>query len=194
MHLGIDYGSKIAGTTVICFEKSEQLHLLQSEKKKDADAFVQQKIMELKPTHIFIDAPLSLPAVYSQASNVENPDFFFRQCDKELRAMSPMFLGGLTARAMKLQRKHLNTNVLFVETYPSYLVKTLFPDTSIYKKKTLEIGAFLEILQPQLPYELDEKPTNWHQVDGILAWLSGYRFFQKKVLKIGVEKEGLIIV
>ena len=38
IHLGIDYGSKLAGTTVICFEKNKQLHFLQSEKKKDADA------------------------------------------------------------------------------------------------------------------------------------------------------------
>jgi predicted nuclease with RNAse H fold len=194
MHFGIDYGSKLAGTTVICFEKNGQLHLLQSEKKKDADAFVKQQIDEYQPNHIFIDAPLSLPAAYFYPEKSAEPNFFFRQCDKELRAMSPMFLGGLTARAMKLKYHYLNSSPLFFETYPSFLVKTLFPDVLIYKKKKVEIADFLNLLKPVLPLDLTEIPTNWHQIDSILAWLSGHRFFTKKALKIGDAKEGIIIV
>lgn len=194
MHFGIDYGSKLAGTTVICFEKNGQLHLLQSEKKKDADAFIKQQIAALKPDHIFIDAPLSLPAAYFHSEKSAEPNFFFRQCDKELRAMSPMFLGGLTARAIKLKHNYLNTNILFFETYPSFLVKTLFPDVLIYKKKKEEIVDFSKLLTPILPIKLAENPTNWHQVDSILAWLSGHRFFIKKALEIGDAKEGIITV
>ena len=43
--IGIDYGSKLAGTTVICYKKEGRLQLLQSEKKSDADAFVSQFII-----------------------------------------------------------------------------------------------------------------------------------------------------
>ena len=194
MHFGIDYGSKLAGTTVICFEKNEQLHLLQSEKKKDADAFVKQQIDALQPSQVFIDAPLSLPAAYFHPEKETEPNFFFRQCDKEVRGMSPMFLGGLTARAIKLKHNYLNTSVLFFETYPSFLVKTLFPDTLIYKKKKAEIADFLKILTPVLPFKLAVTPTNWHQVDGILAWLSGHRYLNGWALEIGEIEEGLIIV
>lgn len=195
MHFGIDYGSKLAGTTAICFEKSKQLYVLQSIKKKDADTFVRQQINDLKPTHVFLDAPLSLPQIYVQP-NKDNttPDFFFRSCDKSLRAMSPMFLGGLTARAMKLSYQYLNSNVLFFETYPSFLVKTLFPETIIYKKKTVEIKSFIELLQPSLPFQLGTLPTNWHQVDAILAWLSGHRFLQGIAQQVGEKSEGIIIV
>ena len=170
------------------------LHVVQSEKKKDADAFIKQQINTLKPTQIFIDAPLSLPLAYFQKEQQDNPDFFFRKCDKTLCAMSPMFLGGLTARAMKLRHNYLNTNILFSETYPSYLVKTLFSDTLIYKKKTVEIPEFLKLLISKLPFNLQDTPTNWHQVDGILAWLSGHRFLQGTALEIGEKEEGVIII
>lgn len=193
-HFGIDYGAKTAGTTAICFKKNDELHVLQSVKKKNADAFIKKTIDSLTPTHVFIDAPLSLPIAYFQKDPNDKPDFFFRQCDKKLGGMSPMFLGGLTARAMKLQYSYLNTNVLFIETYPSYLVKTMFSETLIYKKKTSEIESFMEILTPNLPFALAEPPSNWHQVDSILAWLSGHRFFQKKALEIGHKKEGVIVV
>ncbi|MFT4761231.1 MAG: putative nuclease with RNAse H fold [Paraglaciecola sp.] len=194
MHFGIDYGSKIAGTTVICYKKNGKLHLLQSEKKKDADAFLKQQIDSLKPSQIFIDAPLSLPAAYFQKETIAEPNFFFRKCDKELRAMSPMFLGGLTARAMKLKHNYLNSSTLFFETYPSFLVKTLFPDILVYKKKQAEIGDFLKLLQPILPLKLAKMPTNWHQVDGILAWLSGHRYLSGWALEIGEIEEGIITV
>ena len=61
MHLGIDYGAKLAGTTAVCYEQNGQFHLLQSERKKDADKFIHQTIEKLQPATVFIDAPLSLP-------------------------------------------------------------------------------------------------------------------------------------
>ena len=102
MHIGIDYGAKLAGTTAICFEQSGQLKIWQSEKKKDADKFVQESIKQLQPTTVFIDAPLSLPLAYFG----EGENYFYRECDKILKGMSPMFLGGLTARAMRLAKPY----------------------------------------------------------------------------------------
>jgi uncharacterized protein len=44
----------------------------------------------LQPARIFMDAPLSLPQVFFGPSGNE---FFYRRCGRELKAMSPMFLG-----------------------------------------------------------------------------------------------------
>ena len=33
MHLGIDYGAKLAGTTAICYEQAGRLQIVQSENK-----------------------------------------------------------------------------------------------------------------------------------------------------------------
>jgi predicted nuclease with RNAse H fold len=183
--IGIDYGSKLAGTTVICFEKNNQLHFLQSEKKKDADAFLIKNIHELNPEKIFIDAPLSLPGVYSNNGD----DFFYRQCDRAVNAMSPMFLGGLTARAMKLRAgfSHLH----FYEIYPAHLVRVLFLENKFYKK---DLAAFSELLKIELAIVFFQPPDNWHQVDAALAWLSGWRFEKQKAIIFGDKKEGFICV
>lgn len=131
MHVGIDYGSKLAGTTVLCWEQDGQLHYQQSEKKKDADQWLIQLIQELSPPEVFIDAPLSLPAAY----HGKGEDFFYRDCDRELRAMSPMFLGGLTARAMKLRHLLSPQQIVFQETYPAELVRNLPDLKECYLKK-----------------------------------------------------------
>ena len=60
---GIDYGSKLAGTTVIGLLENQIVQLFASQKKKDADQFILQQIKERQPNTIFIDAPLSLPNV-----------------------------------------------------------------------------------------------------------------------------------
>lgn len=183
--IAIDYGSKLAGTTVICFAKNDQLHFLQSEKKKDADAFLIEKIRALNPAKIFLDAPLSLPSVYSGKGG----DFFYRQCDRKVNAMSPMFLGGLTARAMKLRAGF--SHLPFYEIYPAHLVRVLFPKNNFYKK---DLAAFSEILKNELPLNIAQLPANWHQVDAALAWLSGWRFEQQKAILFGDKKEGIICV
>ena len=99
MHFGIDYGSKLAGTTVITYDIDRVLYQLQSDKKSDADKFVLNHVTDLKPDAIYLDAPLSLPKAYFG----EGDDFFYRKGDKELRAMSPMFLGGLCRKKIPWQ-------------------------------------------------------------------------------------------
>ncbi len=191
MHLGIDYGAKLAGTTAICYEQAGQLHIQQSEKKKDADKFIQSVIGALKPTAVFIDAPLSLPLAYFG----EGDNYFYRDCDKVLRGMSPMFLGGLTARAVKLSKVYEKMGISFYETYPAQIVKHYLVDiTEGYKKQKVFLAAFCKILEQQLPYKLAELPTNWHQVDSILAWWAGWRYENGEVKIYGQEKEGLIYV
>lgn len=191
MHLGIDYGAKLAGTTAICFEKNGQLHLRQSEKKKDADKFVQHTIEELQPTAVFIDAPLSLPAAYFGKGD----NYFYRACDKQLGGMSPMFLGGLTARAIKLTKSFEHTELSFYETYPAQIVKHFLLDkTEGYKKQKEFLANFCEVLEKVCSYKFAIAPSNWHQVDSALAWWAGHRFEKGEMKVYGEEQEGLIYI
>ncbi len=183
--IGIDYGSKLAGTTVICYAENNKLQIKQSEKKKDADVFIKTFCADYRPDYIYIDAPLSLPKVYS--GNASSNDYFYRQADKETKAMSPMFLGGLTARAMKLNNE-LSANCY--EAYPKMLVSTLQIE-SFYK---LDLTAFLSALAQATQISLPESITNWHQVDGVLAYIIGMRHQRDEALTYGDPNEGVIYV
>lgn len=187
MHFGIDFGAKLAGTTVICYDNNKTLYFEQSENKQDADLFVQQKAELLQPDFVFIDAPLSIPDAYYGKGD----DFHYRICDREMQAMSPMFLGGLTARAMKLC--HL-LDVKMYETYPSYFLNKelkLSPDGKRIKQITAEL---LDQLCDLLPVPWDVPPANIHQLDALAAWFSGYRWFTDSAIFIGDSEEGLIII
>lgn len=185
LFIGVDYGSKLAGTTVVCYNKEGQLHFLQSEKKKDADAFLKNFIQLNRPAEVFMDAPLSLPGVYTQKGD----DYFYRQCDRLVGGMSPMFLGGLTARAMKLRAAF--SSHPFFEIYPAQLVRVLWPDQETYKK---DLAAFCELLRATLPLSWAHQPQNWHQADAALGWYSGWRYHQQTAISYGRKEEGLIIV
>jgi len=156
----------------------------------------QQEI--LKPEFAFIDAPLSLPRAYfpkasfndksNNQSSETKEDYHFRKCDRELNAMSPMFLGGLTARAISLKSR---IAIPLYETYPGYFARNIL---SIQKKmKTIEPNQ-LELLLSILPYPLADKPKNTHQFDAILAWHSGWRWKQGQALEFGDLDEGIILL
>ncbi len=187
-HIGIDYGAKLAGTTAICYLQDKQLQFAQSVRQKDADAFVAEWIPNLKPSAIYLDAPLSLPLAYLG----KGEDFFFRKCDSELKAMSPMFLGGLTARAMQLKSRF--SDYKFHETYPAALAKMISESADRKWKQSHEnFEPFVELLLDFLPYSFAVTPDNWHQVDASLAWLSGHRHDKGDVIIVGRLDEGLIL-
>jgi predicted nuclease with RNAse H fold len=185
--VGIDYGSKLAGTTVIAYVKAKQLHIIQSEKKQDADKWLQEQIALIKPSYIMMDAPLSLPLAYFGDSD----NYFYRECDKAMSAMSPMFLGGLTARAMRLCSSWEDLKV--IETYPGYLARKILKIDD-YNKKIPYKGQLNQYLSDLLAMDIHEDPINWHQVDAILCWYSGSRYNSNINEVFGDEKEGLIIV
>lgn len=179
--IGVDYGAKMAGTTAICYLETDKLRILSSVKNKSADDFISKAMEELKPKQVFIDAPLSLPLAYYNKGN----DFHFRECDKILTAMSPMFLGGLTARAMHLNSSFPNTP--FYEAYPKMVNKEL--GFKFYKKN---IEKNITEIEQALPFVFEVKPNNWHEVDATLAFVVGYRF-NKGIAKFeGNKNEGLI--
>ncbi len=184
---GVDYGSKLAGTTVIAFSTGEDISIRQSEKNQDADLFLQQIVQEEELDTLFIDAPLSLPKAYFG----QGQDFFYRSCDRELGAMSPMFLGGLTARAMKLQHQWKGLGIQCFETYPAQTAKRLDLINKGYKKEVENIPKVLKLISAALGRGLPTI-TNWHQVDALLALIAANRYQSNTHQTVGNPSEGCI--
>lgn len=190
--LGIDYGSKLAGTTVVAYQNKKNIvQFLISEKKKDADIFLINAVAALQPKYIFFDAPLSLPGVYTMPN--EYDDYFYRKGDKLLKGMSPMFLGGLTARAIKLKQIFIQKNITVFETYPAIHAQRFELKILNYKKQLQYLPDIIKKLQTLLPFSFDNQQiTSWHHVDALLAFYSGFRFLNGEIESFGEEKEGLI--
>lgn len=189
---GVDYGSKLAGTTVIAALENNSVFFFQSEKKKDADRFLLEWVEKYQPDKVFIDAPLSLPRIY--ASPAGRGDYFYREADRLLGAMSPMFLGGLTARAMQFKAGIGHRSTQIVEVYPRQMARELHLTQTGYKKNREHILPCLEKLQSYLPFPVAKPPADWHQFDALLAFTSGWRYENNKHQSFGDPAEGVIIV
>ena len=184
--IGIDYGSKLAGTSAICFAEEGKLKINQSEKKRDADKFILDFCRVFNPELVFIDAPLSLPAAYFED---QADDYFYRAADRATQAMSPMFIGGLTARAMKLRATLIKQSCEVLETYPKQLV-LLLALNNYYKK---DLTSFKNALQKFNDFELPIF-KNWHQADAALAYTSASRYINGNCQIIGEQTEGRIFI
>lgn len=188
---GVDFGARLSGNTAIATCKAGQVQLLQCPAGVDASIWLTEKYREQPPELIAIDAPLSLPSGYFR----DNGDLHFREADRALAAMSPMFIGGLTARAIELTRQ-LSCQV--IEAYPSALA-----DLWLYqgrkKRKEDMSGFFDRIIKPRFSERFGtkvsyDKPGNIHQLDAWLALMTALRYQQKEARSFGNESEGLIWV
>jgi uncharacterized protein len=188
---GVDYGARYAGTTVVCYSQDGRLFFRQSEKGEDADTLIIETAKNLKIKSLYLDAPLSLPSAFLGIGQ----NFHYRQCDIELNAMSPMFLGGLTARACHLKFLLGINHVTLYEVYPAALAKSL-NDLSVHynKKQKTSLNNFIESFLLVSPLRPVTHPENWHQVDSWLAWYSGWRHINNIHTSFGINDEGLIIV
>ncbi|GAB3534699.1 hypothetical protein GCM10027443_22200 [Pontibacter brevis] len=193
-HMGVDYGSKLAGTTAAAMLVQGQVNVWQSNSGQDADKWLLQLVQELQPKILYLDAPLTLPKVYVQGTHTPTADYFYRQADRELQAMSPMFIGGLTARAIRLRAQLAEKGVAVLETYPAALVQQVLPQLPGYKKDLAALPDSEGALQGQIPFELSESPQNWHQFDALLAWYSGYRHQKGQSVLYGDAREGRVII
>ena len=182
--VGIDFGAQMSGNTVIAYIIDEKIEFDQVAKKQNTDSWLKATIKEIKPEIVYIDAPLSLPKAYY--GNGQN--FHYRSADIETRAMSPMFLGWLTARAMSLKSQFEGTH--FFEVYPAYFQSKII-QSNHYKK---DIDKFLSDLLKKIPLPLANTPDNWHQMDALMALTSGLRHQKNKHLSIGETNEGIIII
>jgi len=191
--VGIDFGAKFAGTTALTMGIDERLYTYQSNKNQDADCFLQELIIENKTvTQVFIDAPLSLPGGFYGITD----NFSMRDADIKLQAMSPMFLGGLTARAVAFKYQLIQMGTIdCYEVYPGGFVKKNQLSEIYHKKDNQKIDSFLKIFHEYLsPFQIRSEINNWHQVDSIIAWAIGYLFQNGKATSYGNETEGLIWV
>ncbi len=180
---GIDYGSKLAGTTSISYLKDGKVELIRSEKKSDADKMIISFCKEFEPELVALDAPLSLPGIYTQIPNCE--DYFYRKSDKELQAMSPMFLGGLTARAMKLKSQICS---IVIESYPAKRASELELSRFDYKKKNADYEGMLNVLD----FDLKDEIRSSHDFDALLCLEIAIRYSKGQASYSGDENEGLI--
>lgn len=187
MHAGIDFGARRSGKTAVCVFMEDEWVIEQSNKGIDSDKFIESIVHEQDIRRIFIDAPLSLPSVFTGTPGAN--DYFYRSADREVSAMSPMFLGGLTARAIRHKDYWLKEEREVFEAYPAGLVREW--DLGQFYKKDKE--AFLIRLKERVPMEMPD-PENWHQVDALLAWLTGWRYEKETFRTFGDPGEGLIIV
>lgn len=190
--IGIDYGSKLAGTTSVCYVENSSVQFIRSEKKQDADAMLQRVIGDLKPQWIAIDAPLSLPGVYAGIPGCTN--YFYRHCDQLTSAMSPMFIGGLTARAMQLKSQLCNSTQQWVEVYPVKRGKELGLEQWGYRQKESDFARIIgEIQHIFIDVELNsEMIQTSHDLDALLALEIGLRCGRGQTSHVGQSEEGLI--
>ncbi len=189
---GIDYGAKTAGTTVIAWLdlKSKEVDVSQSQKNKSADDWLLTSLKS-RPAHLIaFDAPLSLPGYYQKLKGFT--DYFYRAGDRELGAMSPLFLGGLTARAIRVRDLLHAEGTQVFETYPSKIAERLNLKPLGYKKQKEHIEAILEVLKKEFSaFSIPtEAFTNWHRVDALLALWAAWRIFRGEHDFIGDIKEG----
>jgi predicted nuclease with RNAse H fold len=188
--VGIDYGSKLAGTTAIAiFDTStKQILMQQSAKKQDADAFVLSVLLEHPADFVGIDAPLSLPGVYRGLEG--NHDFHYRAADRQATAMSPMFLGGLTARAMKLASE---IDATTIEVYPKLGAERHQLQELNYKGNKEAIATCLMALVQRTELPVQELSIeNWHQFDALLALEITWRYHNNLADHYGDAKEGML--
>lgn len=187
MKAGIDFGSKLAGTTTIAFRENHLLIIQSIDKGKDSDAWLLDKILHFKWKEIWIDAPLSLPGKYFGKGD----SYHYRQADIDLKAMSPMFLGGLTARAVQLKDQLSAYEVQCFETYPSATLQRL-KSASLYSKKQHPDIQLWEELEELLLLEIVTDKRRTHEFDAALAFYAAELFHQGKGLKCGNDAEGWI--
>ncbi|MCX2744741.1 hypothetical protein OO013_12735 [Mangrovivirga sp. M17] len=183
---GIDYGSNLSGNTVLCINENNTLNLYYSKKGRNTDVWLYDLINEKKPSIVGIDSPLSLPGVYT---NNAFEDYFYRQCDRELQAMSPMFIGGLTARSIKLKNQLKQKINRIYEVYPSgYLRSNEFPilKRNHTKKEFRDYIFSLDVKNNQI--------INSHAFDAMIAWIITVKIYLGEATAIGNKKEGLIYV
>lgn len=181
-------GNQKAGTTVFCYREFGKTRLLRSEKKKNADNFILRTLGKVSPDLVFIDAPLSLPYIYTH--NVAKADYFFRLADRKLGAMSPMFLGGLTARAIQLKDEMARMGIQAIEAYPGGLSRKMNLIKSGYKGTLSNIPACLEKIDS--PFAVDHGIfESWHDIDALLCYLIGLRYINGKAESFGDPEEGL---
>lgn len=192
---GIDYGSKLSGNTVIAIFRENQIFFLDIDTKVDADQFIKNAVEHFKPQLVFINAPLSIPGVYKKLEGFN--DYHFRKADHEVGAMSPMFLGGIAARAMHLKSWMEGQKIEVHETYPRLMAKRINLDELGYKADRNALRECAKRIGQcmRAPLSINCKDIQtWHHLEALMALMSALSFRSDDFSTYGDPKEGLIYV
>jgi predicted nuclease with RNAse H fold len=169
------------------------------DKKLNAEIFVVytdkeiiQRISEIKPEIIAIDAPLALPK--GRKSLKERNNIHLRECDRQLLKMGikffPITLGPmrkLTERGIKL-RKFLEKRFEVIETYPGAAQDILKIPRKQKGIEKLKKGLM------KLGIKGIENSISHDELDAVTCALVGKLYLDKNYLPIGDPKEVLMIL
>lgn len=185
---GVDYGAKKSGNTAVAISNGFKISIYQAEKGADSDRWLNKLLVKYPPYFVAIDAPLSLPKAWCGG----NGDLFYRKCDSALKAMSPLFLGGLTARAVQFKRSLEEKKTEVIECYPKGFVQKILD--GYYPKAGEILDETLQKLSKEHQLIFSQIPTNEHQIDATLSLIMAIRYQKGLAQAFGEEREGLIWV
>ena len=145
-----------------------------------SDAEIMERCMQIRPKVVAIDAPLSFP----KQGGLRLAD---RQLiERGLRVFPPIFAGmkKLTVRGMKLARELRSRSLEVIEIHPRTSGIVLFgsPERTKWILKLRRQGWRLKFGESQ------------HEVDAIVAALTGMFWVKKKVEEVGDKREGTIFI
>ncbi len=180
--IGIDLAGKQENPSGFCILEGERLIL----KTLYSDDDIVQNVRKVDPSLVAIDAPLSLPKgrCCLEKDCKCAVGGHFRQAERDIRPYGrvlPLTFRGmkmLTMRGIRLADE-LKKDYQVIETHPRTNQKLLgFQDL---KEDLNQI------------YDLPEDPTE-HELDAVLASLTGYLYLKGRVLELGDPEEGIIII
>jgi len=155
------------------------------------DKEIIQKIRELNPEIITIDAPLSLPK--GRKSIEERTDVHLRKCDRELLKRGikffPITLGPmrkLTKRGIKLKRKLESKGYKVIEVYPGGAQDVLHISRKQRGLNKLRIGL------EKLGIKSLTKDMTDHELDAVTCAYVGKLFLEGKSETLG-DKNGIVM-
>lgn len=175
--LGIDLGGRTTGKTALSFLDTDLNEIKNysreyiSERCGKSDKELIRFVESFNADVIGIDAPLSLPDFKSE-------NYLYRNCDKKLKALSPMTLGEITARAIHI-KENLSCKDIF-EVYPKTLLELFKINHKGYKRDQNLQSTIWKILIEYYDLDFPDIEMNEDNLDSILAVLILYHFHTKK--------------
>lgn len=188
--IGIDLAgveTKPTGFCVLDEKLNAEVCIVYKDKK------IVQKVLEMKPEVVAVDAPLALPK--GRKSLEKRSDVHLRECDKQLLRMGikffPITLGPmrkLTRRGLKLRKTLERKGFKVIETYPGAaqdILKIPRKRRGVEKLKNSLIKIGITGI---------ENCRNADELDAVTCALVGKMYLEKNYLAIGDAKEILMIL
>jgi len=186
--VGIDLAGTEKGQTGFCILNEMKAYTTVVYTDKE----IVDKIDEVKPKNIAIDAPLSLPK--GRKSIEERTDVHLRECDKELLRRRikffPITLGPmrkLTERGIKLKKELESKEFKVIEVYPGGA-----QDVLGIPRKQQGLDRLRKGLE-KLGIKGLTKNMNDHELDAITCAYVGKLFLEERSEILGDPKNGIVM-